>query len=445
MPWMFEPARGLAAVALTLAYLGLCGWAWRRRASLPLPAVNADWTVAYASQTGTAQTLAQRTALALERGGASVRCLPLNQLDAASLQAGGRFLFVVSTTGEGDAPDNAQLFARRLLAEKLDLGALEFALLALGDRNYRHFCGFAAQLEDWLQARGARQRFARIEVDRGDAAALAAWRQRLAELGAAEEFAETADDFRPWRLVDRRHLNPGSVGGEVYQLAFVASGETPHWAAGDLVQVRHADAADCRRDYSIASLPEEGGQLLLLVRRHIRADGASGAMSGWLTQDLPLGAEVAMKLRPHPAFQLKDNRFRPLICIGNGVGLAGLRALLASRIAAGIDDNWLLFGERNEKCDFHWREELVYWREANFLSRLDAVFSRDAGDGRYVQDCLRSEGELLRQWVARGAAIYVCGSRQGMGEAVDAALGELLGKAQLDCLRAEGRYCRDVF
>ncbi|MBS1160005.1 MAG: hypothetical protein H6R15_2424 [Proteobacteria bacterium] len=445
MLWMLEPARGIAAIALTLAYLGLCWWAWQRRTFSPSPATNADWTVAYASQTGTAQALAQRSAIALERSGATVCCLPLNQLDAASLQAGGRFLFVVSTAGEGDAPDNAARFARQLLGETLDLAAVEFALLALGDRSYRHFCGFAERLAQWLLAQGARQRFARIAVDRGDSVALAAWRQRLAELGAAEEFIESADDFRPWRLIDRQHLNPGSAGGEVYQLSFAASGETPLWAAGDLAQIRHAADASCQRDYSIASLPEEGGQVRLLVRRHSRADGSSGMMSGWLTRDLPLGGEIALRLHRHPAFHLNNNRFRPLICIGNGVGLAGLRALLASRIATGCDDNWLLFGERNKRQDFHWQDELTAWQAAGFLARLDTAFSRDADDGHYVQDCLAAQGELLRQWVARGGAVYVCGSRQGMAAGIDRGLREIVGDEGVDRLQREGRYCRDVF
>lgn len=445
MLWLLEPARGLAAGVLTLSYLGLCWRAWRRRANVPPPVANTDWTVAYASQSGTAQTLAQRTALALERSGATVRCLPLDRLDAASLQVGGRFLFVVSTSGEGDAPDNALHFVRDLFPENLDLAGVEFALLALGDRNYRHFCGFAARFEQWLLAQGARQRFARIEVDRCDAAALAAWRTRLAELGAAEEFAEAADDFCSWRLVDRQHLNPGSAGGEVYQLGFAATGVTPTWTAGDLVQIRHAADAACCRDYSIASLPEEGGQLRLLVRRHIRTDGSSGRMSGWLTRDLPLGGEVALRLRAHPAFQLNANRFRPLLCIGNGVGLAGLRALLVSRIGDGIDDNWLIFGERNVHCDFHWRDELLAWRTKGFLTRLDTAFSRDTDGGHYVQDCLAANGELLREKIARGAAIYVCGSRQGMAEGVDKVLRNLLGNADVDRLVTEGRYCRDIF
>src|SRR6185369_12823768 len=112
------------------------------------------------------------------------------------------------------------------------------------------------------------------------------------------------------------------------------------------------------RDYSIASIPEEGGRLRLLVRRHRRRDGSDGALSGWLTQGLAVGDEVALRLRPHASFQLNGNRGRPIIFIGNGVGLAGLRAHLAARIAAGSRDNWLLFGERNAAFDFHWHREI---------------------------------------------------------------------------------------
>ena len=52
---------------------------------------------------------------------------------------------------------------------------------------------------------------------------------------------------------------------------------------------------------------------------------------------------------------------------------------------------------------------------------------------------------MLREWVASGAVIYVCGSLDGMAAGVDAALSEVLGTAGLDDLIAEGRYRRDVY
>jgi sulfite reductase (NADPH) flavoprotein alpha-component len=47
--------------------------------------------------------------------------------------------------------------------------------------------------------------------------------------------------------------------------------------------------------------------------------------------------------------------------------------------------------------------------------------------------------------VEAGAAIYVCGSLEGMAPGVDAALRDALGAATLERLRIEGRYRRDVY
>jgi sulfite reductase (NADPH) flavoprotein alpha-component len=45
----------------------------------------------------------------------------------------------------------------------------------------------------------------------------------------------------------------------------------------------------------------------------------------------------------------------------------------------------------------------------------------------------------------RGAAIYVCGSLQGMAGGVHEALREILGHEALEQLDSQGRYRRDVY
>ncbi|MFX5813163.1 sulfite reductase flavoprotein subunit alpha, partial [Acinetobacter baumannii] len=76
--------------------------------------------------------------------------------------------------------------------------------------------------------------------------------------------------------------------------------------------------------------------------------------------------------------------------------------------------NWLLFGERNERYDFLYADELLGWLEQGRLSRLHLAFSRDQNERLYVQDRLREAGPELRQWLDQGAVIYVCGSLEGM-------------------------------
>jgi sulfite reductase (NADPH) flavoprotein alpha-component len=134
-----------------------------------------------------------------------------------------------------------------------------------------------------------------------------------------------------------------------------------------------------------------------------------------------------------------------MLLIGNGSGLAGLRGLLRARIGLGVRENWLLFGERNSAHDFLLRGELEGWQASGWLDKLDLAFSRDQQERVYVQDLLRAQADAVRAWIARGAAIYVCGSLQGMAGGVHQALGEILGEEALAQLGAEGRYRRDVY
>jgi sulfite reductase (NADPH) flavoprotein alpha-component len=73
------------------------------------------------------------------------------------------------------------------------------------------------------------------------------------------------------------------------------------------------------------------------------------------------------------------------------------------------------------------------------------VFSRDQAERRYVQDRIRECADDIRRWVNEGAAIYVCGSLQGMAPGVDAALSDVLSAALLESLATAGRYRRDVY
>ena len=51
----------------------------------------------------------------------------------------------------------------------------------------------------------------------------------------------------------------------------------------------------------------------------------------------------------------------------------------------------------------------------------------------------------LRQWLDEGAALYVCGSLQGMAPGVDAVLLALLGDDGVAQLQHSSRYRRDVY
>ena len=500
------PSRWAWAAGVLAAWLGACALFLRQpRTHQAAPMGAGDTTpllVAWASQTGFAQVLAERSAAMLRDGGVPVQVLPLDAVDAALLGRTRRALFLASTTGEGDPPDHALGFLRDILAQAQALDGLEYALLALGDHEYDHFCAFGRQLDDWLRANGARPLFDRVEVDNADEAALRHWQYEVGRIGGLSSLPDwTPPAYEAWTLRSRSLLNPGSPGAPVFDLVLVPAADAPlpEWQAGDIAEVGprqpsapvqalldaltlppaaevqtargreplaqalsrlQLPAADAvrglapqalvdrlaplpHREYSIASIPAEGC-VRLLVRRMAHADGSPGLGSGWLCEAAGPGQAIDLRLRRNPGFH-PPAADRPLILIGNGTGIAGLRAHLQARIAAGARGNWLLFGERSPDHDRPYGAELRQWQAQGWLDRVDLAFSRDLEHPAYVQHRLHAAAGLLREWVDRGASILVCGNATGMAPAVDAALAEVLGEPTRDALRAGGRYRRDVY
>lgn len=509
------PGRILVTIAsLSMPLFFITGWLLyldRRRkkrqikqARQGLSTAHSDaspWLIGFASQSGLAEQLAWQSAGQLQAAGFAVRVQPLAALSEQDLLQASNALFVVSTFGDGEAPDSARGFERKVLNQPLALSSLKYSLLALGDRQYPHFCGFATRVQQWLNERGAQSLFTPVQVDSGDPEALQHWQQQLGQLtGTAPAANWQAPGYNNWTLEQRQLLNPGSSGSGVYLLGLKAPHASDSWQAGDLVEVmpRQSPAAiehflqglglsaDTRvqldglqetlaqalggrqlpdnrghlvgmhaqalvdaliplhmREYSIASIPEDG-LLQLIVRQERHADGSLGLGSGWLTEHANVGSAISLRVRRNSGFHLPAEPC-PLILLGNGTGLAGLRSLLKARIAKGQQRNWLFFGERNAAHDFHCREELQGWLASGDLARLDLAFSRDQAQKIYVQDRLRESADEIRRWLADGAAIYICGSLQGMAAGVDQALTELLGEPALQALIEQGRYRRDVY
>lgn len=444
LSWLNDPltARGLYAALATGGWLLLCWYclapAWRRQHRGSSAA--ADWLIAYASQSGAARQIAEQLALSARHDCQAPALLPLNDLSLDDLGRHTRALFVVSTYGEGEAPDNAALFWRRARHQRPALQGLQYSVLALGDSHYSDYCGFGRRLDQWLGAAGAQPAIPCTEVDQLEPEVLQQWRARVDSLfGLPEMDDNPTDTVEHWLLAERRQLNPDSPGAPAWLIRLVPVADMPQWQAGDLAQV-HIGAL--RRTYSIASLPEDGA-LELIVRQVIGDDGQLGQGSGWLCQHAEPGAWVEVMLRPNPQFHLSEQD-APTIFIGAGTGLAGLRGLIKQRQRQGRGDNWLIFGERCQQHDRWLAEELETWAMQGMLT-LDRCFSRAEEHAEYVQHRLTARADQLRQWVDHGACIHVCGSLAGMGNAVHAALQQLLSAEQWQGLQQQNRYRRDLY
>src|SRR5690606_11085232 len=113
-----------------------------------------------------------------------------------------------------------------------------YGLLALGDRRYSYFCEFGHSLDMWLQQSHALPMFDMVEVDDGDAGALRHWQSQLGLLAGTQETADwNPPVYESWRLKDRRLMNPGSAGDPVYHIKLEAIQSAGFWQAGDIAEI----------------------------------------------------------------------------------------------------------------------------------------------------------------------------------------------------------------
>ncbi|MGP5145114.1 molybdopterin-dependent oxidoreductase [Corynebacterium variabile] len=204
-------------------------------------------TVVWASQTGTVEEYVPDLVAALTASGipAQERCA--DSVTPAELT--GTVLFVVASTGDGEAPDNATALWDSL-SQQSELDDLRCAVLGFGDSSYADFCGFARRLEERLTGLGAQLLAPRgsCEPDFEDAASawLAAVAEELADGDVAPATPTPASPTwsrknpLPTRLLESTRLTSGdpvSTGREVRRYAFELPADTLTYSAGDALGI----------------------------------------------------------------------------------------------------------------------------------------------------------------------------------------------------------------
>lgn len=145
----------------------------------------------------------------------------------------------------------------------------------------------------------------------------------------------------------------------------------------------------------------------------------------------------------------------PIIMVGPGTGIAPFRAFMQERVAKNAKGkSWLFFGERNESCDFFYKD---FWKELELTGnfRLDCAFSRDQENKVYVQHKMLENAKDLFLWLQEGAYVYVCGDAHRMAKDVDHTLALIIKeqggfsdeetKSYIKSLKKNKRYLRDVY
>lgn len=119
--------------------------------------VHTKLTILYGSQTGNAQDIAERIWRESKKYYFKSLVNPLDEYDFSQLLSDECVVFVCSTTGQGEVPDNMKKFWRFILRKYLPseiLAHMRFAVLGLGDSSYVKFNFTAKKLFKRIQQLG---------------------------------------------------------------------------------------------------------------------------------------------------------------------------------------------------------------------------------------------------------------------------------------------------
>lgn len=149
--------------------------------SLPTAPVQQKkkFTLAYGTETGNAKSLATQLAALAKQKGHLVKLVGLDQYRFSDLAKETCLVIVISTQGEGEPPLPAKKFYDYIHGESLQLPALQYAVLGLGDTSYPQFCKTAEDVEARFSSFGAKAMLPLKKCDVDYEADAKAWFEQL--------------------------------------------------------------------------------------------------------------------------------------------------------------------------------------------------------------------------------------------------------------------------
>ncbi|QGM21685.1 sulfite reductase [NADPH] flavoprotein alpha-component [Spiribacter sp. 2438] len=176
--WVSGYTAGLAAAEQGASAQPVDGSAAIAPTALPAQTL----TIWYGTETGNARGVAERLKQQAQARGIDVEMSDLAQVNPRQIRKKELLALVMSTHGDGEPPETAEAFHQFLHGDNAPrLDDLEYSVLALGDSSYPDFCEAGKNVDERLQALGAKPLIQRIDCDVEFDAEEAQWATALFE------------------------------------------------------------------------------------------------------------------------------------------------------------------------------------------------------------------------------------------------------------------------
>ncbi len=188
--------------AQQLAWVSGYFWGLSQSNALSVPHISAGQTasaasgkltIIFASQTGNAKGVAQALLKEAQAAGIQAQLFDASDYKGKDLAKETHVIFVASTNGEGEAPDNALALHEFLKSKKAPkLPNLKYGVLGLGDSSYEFFCQTGKDFDQFLENLGAQRLVERLDADVDYQAAATEWRKQVLSILKDELTGATA-------------------------------------------------------------------------------------------------------------------------------------------------------------------------------------------------------------------------------------------------------------
>lgn len=223
-------------------------------------------TVLYGTESGNAESLADRAVKDAKKKGFKAVMKNMADISPADLVKEENLLVIVSTWGDGDAPETAVAFHKEFMAADLKLDGVKFSVCGLGDTSYEKFCEIGKQFDARLEQLGGKRVAPRADcdVDYEDtftgwfAAAMTALAPAstvvsvpVAAVAVSEEFGKK-NPF-PSEVIDNVLLNGEGSAKETIHVELSLEGSGLSYEPGDALAVQPTNCPNMVKDILAAA------------------------------------------------------------------------------------------------------------------------------------------------------------------------------------------------
>lgn len=199
--------------------------------------------IIYGTETGNSKKIASQLLASFKKNKIQAKAVDVFQYDNAKLEKETLLLFIMSTQGEGEFPQNAVAFYDYLKKTDVNLKNASYAVFGLGDSSYPLFCHAGVLLDEVLAEKGAKRLLPLVKSDVDFAPEVLKWEEALQNVFKNQTNPVTTSTAKPI-TVDHKKNYTGIISNKIILNDTGSNKETYHIeiTSEDEVQYEPGDA-----------------------------------------------------------------------------------------------------------------------------------------------------------------------------------------------------------